>query len=51
MGLIEADCPASLTACTAPFTPFFDFTVQRLEDDGTARPGHPGLGAAGTLVA
>lgn len=52
MGLIEADCSAALTRCIAPFTPFFDFTVQQLDGDDEARPNFMPVPAAGSgLVA
>jgi Domain of unknown function (DUF3303) len=31
MGLIEAESPAALTSAIAPFTPYFDFTLQQVD--------------------
>ncbi len=38
MGLIEADSSAALAGAIAPFTPFFDFTLEQVDSDGEAVP-------------
>ena len=38
MGLIEADSPAALAGAIAPFTLFFDFTLEQVDRDESVVP-------------